>query len=436
MKTFLKSNGKLLLLCFVSAISYYWFAYHLDRKNFFDLLLCFGVSFGVYFYVAGVAREENDNLFKSLAILFRLLFLFSIPPLSDDYFRFIWDGQLIANGINPFDHLPASVEINFSNKEELLGKMNSPDYYTVYPPIAQLIYFISAWLSPHSIFGSILIMRGFVLAAEIGIIFLLPSLLRTFGLKTSNALWYTMNPLVIVELTGNLHFEGIVLFFLLLSIYLLAIHRNGIAAISWAFAAATKLIPIFLLPALLRKLGIKRSFYFYLLFMLFFIALWIPFINPSFFNHFLESINLYYQTFEFNASIYYLVRWFGYELVSYNVIQLVGPWLSKIALAGVVFFQLRKSTKEWPEVFKALLFALSWYYAFALIVHPWYIITLVFISVFTPYRYAILWSALAILSYWAYSNSSYEENYWLIALEYFTVFGFFLYEVLLKKQKT
>ena len=151
--------------------------YELNRENFYALLGCFGILFSAYYFLVKNAKTESLNQLLVIGVLFRLFFLFSIPTLSDDYLRFIWDGQLLANGINPFDYLPTEVTIDFPNKAELLADMNSSNYYTVYPPIAQTIYFLSAWLSPNSIFGSILVMRSILFAAEIGIIVLLPKLL-------------------------------------------------------------------------------------------------------------------------------------------------------------------------------------------------------------------------------------------------------------------
>ncbi len=430
MKTFLLKNGKLLVFTLIFSIAYYWFAYHLDRKNIYDLFLCYAISFGTYFYLLNTLKPGSQRLFQYMAIFLRLLFLFSIPPLSDDYFRFIWDGQLIFNGLNPFDHLPTEVTIDFPNKAELLVGMNSPDYYTVYPPIAQCIYFVSVYLSPNSIFGSIVAMRLILLAAEIGVIFLLPKLLQALNVNSQNSLWYTLNPLVIIELSGNLHFEGIVVFFFLLAVYLLVLQKEKLAAIPWALAAAAKLIPIFFLPILIRKLKFKNAILIYVLVAIVFIILWLPFYNETFFSHFSQSVNLYYKTFEFNASVYYIVRWFGYLWVDYNIIQTAGPWLSKAAIIGLVYIQIKRKFVDWPTFFSLLLFALSWYYAFALIVHPWYMITLVFLSVFTKYRFAILWSALIVLSYWAYGNPEYRENYGLITLEYIGVFSFSVYELL------
>jgi len=420
-------------LALLSFISYSCFAFILDRRDFYELLLYFAVPFGAYFYIVTKAKQHLVSYYIALGILFRCLFLWCIPPLSDDYFRFIWDGQLIASGLNPFDLLPTEVVIDFPNKKTLFEGMNSPNYYTVYPPVPQIIYFLSAKLSPNSILGSIIVMRSIILVAEIGTVMLLPRLLNLLNINPINSLWYVLNPLIIVELTGNLHFEGIVIFFFLLAIYLLVLNNQKLSSIPWALAAATKLIPIFFLPIILRKIKFKKSFFFYFLFGICFTVLWLPFFNDTLFPHFKKSVDLYYETFEFNASIYYLIRWIGFKIVGYNIIGVAGSWLSKIALIGMFILLVRKRNVDWNHFFNALLFALSLYYALALIVHPWYICLLVFLSVFSKFRYAIIWSTLAVLSYWAYSNPNYQENYWLIALEYSIVIFFFLRELFMKK---
>lgn len=418
-----------------SVACFLYIGYDLNRENFYALLGCFSILFSAYYFLVKSAKTESLNQLLVIAAVFRLFFLFSIPTLSDDYFRFIWDGQLLANGINPFDYLPTEVTIDFPNKAELLAGMNSPNYYTVYPPITQTVYFLSAWLSPNSIFGSILVLRSIIISAEIGIIVLLPKLLRLININPVNSLWYLLNPLVIIELTGNLHFEGIVLFFFLLAVYLLALNKEKLSAVAWVFAAATKLIPIFFLPLILRKLSLKKAAVFYLIFGVTFIALWIPFYNSTLLPHFLESVSLYSKTFEFNASVYYLVRAIGFEVMDYNIIQTAGPWLARIAYVGILVILLKKKIISWQGFFTAILFALSWYYLLALIVHPWYSITLVFLAVFTRFRFPMVWSFFAILSYWAYSNPAFQENLWLIGIEYTVVIGFAIWEILGSKTK-
>ena len=434
MSSFGLKKWKLILLALISIVAYTWIAYFLDRSQFYELLLCFSLAFAAYYFFSKHAQLEKLSFFIGLGIVFRLLFLFSTPSLSDDYFRFIWDGQLMASGLNPFDFKPSEVQINFSNKEILLNGTNSPNYYTVYPPIAQLVYWLSVLISPNSILGSIVSMRSILLLAEIGVVILLPRLLHLLKMNPINSLWYILNPLVIVEICGNLHFEGLVIFFLLLAVYMLAINKSKLAGLAWALAAATKLIPLLLLPIFMRKLNGFKVVVFFGIVALTFLILWWPFYSTNFLGNFLMSIQLYSNSFEFNASVYYLVREVGYVFSGYNIIQTAGPILSALAYLGVLIILLHRKIIKWTSFFSLLLFALSWYYLLGLIVHPWYSISLVFLAVFTRFKYPMLWSFLAILSYWAYNNPTFHENYWLIGIEYALVVGFACFEIFNSKK--
>jgi hypothetical protein len=76
-----------------------------------------------------------------------------------------------------------------------------------------------------------------------------------------------------------------------------------------------------------------------------------------------------------------------------------------------------------------MLFGLSFYYFTTTTMHPWYLSTLILLSVFTKYRFPILWSFVIVFSYSAYANAEYRENFWFISLEYLVVYGFLIWEV-------
>lgn len=431
----MRSNWKIGILVFLSLLGYAYIGYYLDRTQFYEILIGFSILFAAYVMLVKQADLSSFKKYQFLGVLFRLIFLFSFPKLSDDYFRFIWDGQLLAKGINPFDYLPAEVLAEFPNKAVLLSGMNSPEYYSIYPPMAQLVYWLGAVLSPNSILGSIVSMRVIVVLAEIGTIFLLPKILKQLNLNPINSLWYILNPLVIVELTGNLHFEGIMIFFLLAALFFILKQKNLAGSVFWALAAATKLIPLVFLPVLYRRFKLKDLLFICGISTFLFLFLWFPFYNKDFLIHFSESFNLYFKSFEFNASIYYVVRWLGFEMLGYNVIEMAGLIMPKIALLIMLLILLRKANNNWLRIFESLFFALSIYYLFAFIVHPWYICTVLVLGVFTKYKFAVLWSFLAILSYWAYQTPAYQENLYLIAFEYLAVFCYFVLEFFLCKEK-
>ncbi|MEX2379222.1 MAG: mannosyltransferase, partial [Vicingaceae bacterium] len=256
----------LIVISVLSSVAFYWlFAYELKRSNFTLLTVLFSLSFLAYALIYKLKSNFKLSWFIAIAIFFRLLFLFSIPSLSDDFFRFLWDGQLLVNGINPYALLPTEVQLSFPNKELLLSQMNSPIYYSIYPPLNQLFFAIPALISPQSILGSVVVLRLIIISAEIGTLLILPKLLKQLALSPHKSLLYALNPLVIVELTGNLHFEALWVFALLGSIYLLQKKQLYLSSIFWAAAASIKLIPLLFLPALMRMLSSSKWMRYYVL---------------------------------------------------------------------------------------------------------------------------------------------------------------------------
>jgi len=80
---------------------YYTFAYHLDRADFIKLISLFGALFFLCFKLIQF-EKWNFKFLLFVGIVFRLVFLLTEPNLSQDYYRFIWDGELVRNFINPY----------------------------------------------------------------------------------------------------------------------------------------------------------------------------------------------------------------------------------------------------------------------------------------------------------------------------------------------
>ncbi len=420
-----------IFLVLLSAAAYCGIGYFTERSHIITLLLLFALTFAAYVHLS-TGKYFFLKISLLVAIIFRIIFLFAWPALSDDYFRFIWDGRIVLAGFNPFEHLPSyyltlQKQIPGINPA-LYNHLNSPQYFSVYPPVCQFIFATSAWLSGESNWGMVVMMRLTILAAEIGNIFILLKLLRHYKKPATQVLWYAFNPLVIVELTGNLHFEAILLFFLLSSWYLLTQQNLLIAGILFGLAVSVKLVPLLLMPLILAQLGWRKFAVFGTAAGLSFVALFLPFLSPTVLLNIGQSLNLYFQKFEFNASMYYVLRWLGHLLADYNPIAFIGPGLSLLTalLISILAYKSRKNLPEKrPEYW---LFAFSIYFFLATTVHPWYLTTLVALSVFTFYRYALVWSGLAVLSYATYQTASYHENLNLTALEYSLVFGWLIWE--------
>ena len=80
-----------------------------------------------------------------------------------------------------------------------------------------------------------------------------------------------------------------------------------------------------------------------------------------------------------------------------------------------------------------MLFAVSFYFLLSTTVHPWYIATPLLLGIFSKYRFPIVWSFVVMLSYSAYGKDGFDENLWLVGLEYFIVAGFAVWELFLQK---
>jgi len=414
--------------------------YGVEQSDFPKIILLYAPFFLVYLAIFRFVKTEKDiRFFIGLGIFLRFCLLFYVPNLSDDIYRFVWDGRLLIHGFNPFDHLPSyylenGIAIEGITKD-LFDKLNSPEYFTIYPPMAQLTFAIACLLFPMSVLGSAIVMKLFLFAAEIGSIFLIIKLLKHFQLPFKNVLLYALNPFIIIELTGNLHFEGAMIFFLLLAFWWLLKNRTALSAGALALSIACKLMPLIFLPLLIRRLGWRKSFLYFLMVGVMLAVLFAPLASGVFLNNFGESLNLYFQKFEFNASIYYLARWVGYQYKGYNLIHQIGPALAFCTLLGVAALAVFDKNPNWKSLPVKMLFAISLYLSFTTTVHPWYVSLPVVLCLFTRFRFPILWSGLVILTYVNYSYEPYFENLWVVGIEYFLVSAYFVWELFFVKKQ-
>ncbi len=424
------------LLLFI--LGTYWMGYEVDRSNFFEVLAGYSVLFLGYATALRMGGSLSFRQIFWLAVLVRVMLLFATPRLSDDVVRFVWDGWVMVEGENPYLSTPESSfewlsEKNHDLAETLVESMNSPSYYTVYPPVKQYLFASAVLLGRGEPLSAMFILRIYLLLADVLLIWALSQLLMFFNRFRHEVVVYALNPLVIVELTGNFHFEGMVLTFLALAALAMirgadrltmSLRSSGVfwGGFFFALAVLVKLTPLLLSPLVffaLRKW--RHRLVFVVTVCVTAVVAFVPFLSRELLHHLTTSLNLYFQHFEFNASIYYLAREVGELLMGYNLIAYIGPALSIVAFLVIVALALSFELGKRKDVRRFILFSFLSYLVFLLLsttVHPWYVVTLVALAVFVRTKSVLIWSFTVTFSYVHYHGEAFLECYPLVMVSY------------------
>jgi len=408
--------------------------YHIERFDTMPLIMTYTNLFVAYIYLIA-SPTISFRWIMILAITTRLALFFELPNLSDDFYRFIWDGQLVEAGVNPYSATPAQIhdvqpEIAGLN-EELYQNLNSKNYHSIYPPFSQFIFWVSGITGEEIVFNQVSIIRILIFSFDLALIALFT--LKRFDHTIRLIGVYALNPLVILELTGNLHFEGIVAFFIALSIFYIDRGKWHKSATALALGIVAKFTPLMLLPALIKKIGWRQSILSYSLIALLIAGSFIFFIDAGTIDGLTNSFSLFFKKFEFNAAVFFALREIGIFFYGYDMVQIIGPLLSISALGLIVFYSLTKVNREsnLAQVFTIIFFIQL---SLATTVHPWYIIPIIALSTWSGYVFPLVWSYLIFLTYAGYTPVGYEHNLIIIVVEYLVIIPLAIYEMTRNKK--
>ncbi|HYQ96322.1 MAG TPA: glycosyltransferase 87 family protein [Candidatus Eisenbacteria bacterium] len=177
----------------------------------------------------------------------RALLLPTAPTLSEDVYRYLWDGRLVAHGVNPYPHAPSEPALARFHGE-LLHHLNHADVPTIYPPAAQLLFGAVALVSATPTAWKLLL-----LSLESALVLALLRLLRGRGLPSDRLLLYYWNPLALVESFGSGHVDLVAASFLVAALALYEARRPSRAGVVFALAVLAKYVPGLLIPWFLRR---------------------------------------------------------------------------------------------------------------------------------------------------------------------------------------
>jgi alpha-1,6-mannosyltransferase len=186
-----------------------------------------------------------------VAIVCRLTPLFSDPFLSSDIYRYVWDGIVQHAHISPYRYVPGNPALTFlrAPNQEIFDNINRRDYaHTIYPPVAQAIFYCVTWISP-----TILAMKTAMVLFEGLTLYALVKTLDLLGLRREQALLYAWCPLLVWEIAGSGHLDSVAMAFISLALLFRLRRWSILTGLLLGLAVATKLYPIVLLPALMMR---------------------------------------------------------------------------------------------------------------------------------------------------------------------------------------
>ncbi len=361
------------------------------------------------------------------AVLLRFAVFWLPPTLSDDVYRFVWDGYLPRIDVAVYEHRPNDLQVSGRladappELQEVKTRLNSADYFSVYPPASQYAFRAAVAVTGSELPASTYGVKAILALAELLGLILLGRLCTGASLAI-----YALNPLVVLETWGQAHTEALLIPFLALTL-LFARRRNGSSSLrslaagaALGFGAMVKIYPALWLPPLARRRGLASV----LGFIVVCATLALPILSVDAIVNIRESLNLYVRLFEFNAGPYYLLKeamqistgndWskqlgpmlqhtFLFSFAAYVVVEWIGPrsWrdrLRRIPLKRIMFW------------------VLAAFLATATTIHPWYFVPLLALFAVDGTRStAWIWlSTWTVATYLIYTHGLYWPFVWIM----------------------
>ncbi len=335
------------------------------------------------------SRRRVSVLILLLAALFRVLFVEAPAQLSDDVYRYLWDGLQLLHGHNPYAQAPQQVVATSTQLIALQGLINHPQFVTIYPPAAQLFFALAG--------GQLLQFKLLCSLVDLGSCVLLARLLRRLNRSPWWLTVYAWHPLVVLECAGSGHIDILAVFFVLaaLTIALSSGRYSGWSSgLLVMLAVLTKVFPVIFAPFVWLMLPVnqRRAFVFGAVITA---VILLGAFSPALVNG-LETLGTYSRHWEFSGFTFQQLR---HWLHSGDQARLLLATLFALILLSA-WLRLKKSQR--PEVLPMLRTLTGVVLVFLLLtptLHPWYALYLVAFAALVPHPAALVLSWSVLLSY-------------------------------------
>ncbi len=352
--------------------------------DFLTFVPLFTLHFVLYVALAyyGGRTKISVAVLIGVAIFNRFLLIDTVPILENDYFRYLWDGRVLANGINPYLYPPNSAVLD-SLTVWYRDSIGWPEIRTIYPPLAELFFGGLHLLAPDSLIA---------LKAGLILLELLAGLLLVLSIKDKSnrrlvTILYFFNPLLLKEISNSAHLDALPMFFSLAAVlcFMTFTNKRGIAWVILALSVAAKSYAILLVP-LFIKLDDKRwrhlGFFGATL-----AALYLPFLGAG--EKIFSGAGAFGTYWIFNAGIFKLLTNFinylieglyqTWSLSEQGQFILANDYPAKVVVALILIWHIFLTTKRLSvvaELPRACLSILGALLLLSPVVNAWYVLWL------------------------------------------------------------
>ena len=390
------------------------------------MFLCALYLTGSFLVIKRWPAEKTSRSLVLIIILFGIFFRLCLIPsdpsvLSKDMYRYIWDGRVQQNGINPYQFAPGADDLANLRDDRIYPNINRKEYPTLYPAGAQIFFRLFYALVGDSVTGYKAIMAFFDMLT----LAVLTALLRIHGLPTSRLIVYAWNPLVIFEIAYSGHLDGLTVFLMVAALYLSAIHKKISAVIILALSAAVKMYPALLLAAFLNRGDrIKGLLAFFATIGL----LYLPFMGAGGKVSGFLPVYLKNPYESFNLGLKYLLMYLipGLDYYPLSVLFIIA-----LAIAALIVFFKDKQDFEvlrYAYILTGLLMILM-----PASLHPWYVILIIPFLSFYPHPAWLIFTSTVTLSYLKYASPNGIMPTWILLAEYVPLFALLATGYILRK---
>ncbi len=379
---------------------------------FMAVALVNSVLYGLVWFLLGKEEVASSRGLVLLIVLSGIAARASLialePVVSDDIYRYIWDGKVQSHGIDPYRYSADDPALMALHSGMLPARINHAGMKTIYPPVAEWLFWVSYGAAGESVAG----FKIPLFFSEVATIALLLLLLAELKLPPKNVALYALCPLPIMHFMIDGHVDAFAFPFLVGFLLLFRKGRTGAASVLLGLAAVVKIYPLFLAPLFLKESGRKR-YLAGLLAAAVVAGAYLPYVLMQ--GSPFESLSIYSKHWAANGSVFNLV----YIVLGDNQrAHIVSGVLTAAWVLGVIFAPGSFESRAFLAFFGLFLLSPT--------VHPWY---LAWLAVLLPLYFR--WSGLAfiglvnvaVVSVICYRGTGvWAEPPWMLLVEYVPVY--------------